>query len=390
MKQNFMIEILTILLLLVITIKSKLPIDESVVEKELSIIDFQYNIFKNLIITGKNKNVIISPLSIHQIISLASNGALGSTQTQMISSLNAKNVIALNNENQKINEIINSSSLNKNLIVSNGIFTKCNPKENFIEVCKTKYGATVEKLISADQVNGWCAEKTNNKITKIIDTINQVEMILINAVYFKDQWQSTFNERATKKEMFNQIQKVDMMHQRLKYVNYYENENVQIIEIPYKNHKLSSVIILPAQDISIDIFLSNLSGQVVEEYMSMLKRETVDLSLPKFELRYEVNLNEIMQKLGMEDAFDPVNAKFGNISEEMKLFISQIIHKTYLKVDENGTEAAAVTAMILYGDSLPKKETIYEMKVNRPFFFGIKHSDINDMFLFMSKIETIN
>ena len=215
-------------------------------------------------------------------------------------------------------------------------------------------------------------------------------MILINAVYFKDQWQSTFNERATKKEMFNQIQKVDMMHQRLKHVNYFENENVQIIEIPYVNRKLSSVIILPAQDMSSDIFLSNLSGQVVEEYMSMLKRETVDLSLPKFELRYEVNLNDIMQKLGMEDAFDPANAKFGHISEEMKLFISQIIHKTYLKVDENGTEAAAVTAMILCGSAMPKQEKIYEMKVDRPFFFGIKHSDINDMFLFMSKIEKIN
>lgn len=384
-----MIKIFTIVLLLVVTTESKLPTDEPV-EKELSIIDFQYNIFKNLIITSNNKNVIISPLSIHQIISLASNGALGSTQTQMISSLNAKNVVALNNENQKINEIINSSSLNKNLIVSNGIFTKCNPKENFIEVCKRKYGATVEKLLSAKQVNDWCAEKTNNKISKIIDSISQVEMILINAVYFKDQWQSTFNERATKKEMFNQIQKVDMMHQRLKHVNYFENENVQIIEIPYVNRKLSSVIILPAQDISIDIFLSNLSGQVVEEYMSMLKRETVDLSLPKFELRYEVNLNEIMQKLGMEDAFDPENAKFGNISEEMKLFISQIIHKTYLKVDENGTEAAAVTAMILCGSAMPKQEKIYEMKVDRPFFFGIKHSDINDMFLFMSKIEKIN
>ena len=389
MKQNPMIKIFTIVLLLVVTTESKLPTDEPV-EKELSIIDFQYNIFKNLIITSNNKNVIISPLSIHQIISLASNGALGSTQTQMISSLNAKNVVALNNENQKINEIINSSSLNKNLIVSNGIFTKCNPKENFIEVCKRKYGATVEKLLSAKQVNDWCAEKTNNKISKIIDSISQVEMILINAVYFKDQWQSTFNERATKKEMFNQIQKVDMMHQRLKHVNYFENENVQIIEIPYVNRKLSSVIILPAQDISIDIFLSNLSGQVVEEYMSMLKRETVDLSLPKFELRYEVNLNEIMQKLGMEDAFDPENAKFGNISEEMKLFISQIIHKTYLKVDENGTEAAAVTAMILCGSAMPKQEKIYEMKVDRPFFFGIKHSDINDMFLFMSKIEKIN
>lgn len=389
MKQNPMIKIFTIVLLLVVTTESKLPTDEPV-EKELSIIDFQYNIFKNLIITSNNKNVIISPLSIHQIISLASNGALGSTQTQMISSLNAKNVVALNNENQKINEIINSSSLNKNLIVSNGIFTKCNPKENFIEVCKRKYGATVEKLLSAKQVNDWCAEKTNNKISKIIDSISQVEMILINAVYFKDQWQSTFNERATKKEMFNQIQKVDMMHQRLKHVNFFENENVQIIEIPYVNRKLSSVIILPAQDISIDIFLSNLSGQVVEEYMSMLKRETVDLSLPKFELRYEVNLNDIMQKLGMEDAFDPTNAKFGNISEEMKLFISQIIHKTYLKVDENGTEAAAVTAMILCGSAMPKQEKIYEMKVDRPFFFGIKHSDINDMFLFMSKIEKIN
>ena len=389
MKQNPMIKIFTIVLLLIVTTKSRLPTEEPV-EKELSIIDFQYNIFKNLIITSNNKNVIISPLSIHQIISLASNGALGSTQTQMISSLNAKNVVALNNENQKINEIINSSSLNKNLIVSNGIFTKCNPKENFIEVCKRKYGATVEKLLSAKQVNDWCAEKTNNKISKIIDSISQVEMILINAVYFKDQWQSTFNERATKKEMFNQIQNVDMMHQRLKHVNYFENENVQIIEIPYVNRKLSSVIILPAQDISIDIFLSNLSGQVVEEYMSMLKRETVDLSLPKFELRYEVNLNDIMQKLGMEDAFDPANAKFGNISEEMKLFISQIIHKTYLKVDENGTEAAAVTAMILCGSAMPKQEKIYEMKVDRPFFFGIKHSDINDMFLFMSKIEKIN
>ena len=153
-----------------------------------------------------------------------------------------------------------------------------------------------------------------------------MSLLLLSGVTFQAKWKFPFKEYLTTKEKFNANETVDMMHIKFSNVSYYENENVKIIELPLENN-IKSVVILPAEDIQIDIFLANLSNNIIKEYLSLLTEQAVLFSFPRFELGNDIVLNEMMKTLGMEDAFDEEKAKFSTISEEGKIFISRI----YLK-----------------------------------------------------------
>lgn len=215
-------------------------------------------------------------------------------------------------------------------------------------------------------------------------------MILINAVYFKDKWVYQFKDYDTKKEHFNGKGLVDMMHQTFDWVLYYQNDEVQIIELPYQESSNSALIILPKEKYNNDLnaFSSNLSTQKVKNWISKMKEENVKLSLPKFEIEFEIKLNDIMKEMGMIDAFIPEKANFRNLCEEADLYLSLIKHKAYLKVDEYGTEAAAVTIMAIDKYMLLPGKPI-EMNVNRPFIFAIINKNVKDLFLFIAKVEDI-
>lgn len=353
-----------------------------------SLENFQETIFKKIIKNYPKQNVVISPLSIHQIVSFAANGALATTQKQMVEALKSEGVIQLNNENLNLNSILQEEK--KNLLISNAIFTRSAPKRDFLEVGITKYNATVDQLINTEQINNWCANKTNNKIKQIIDNVDNTIMILINAVYFKDKWVHQFQEYNTKKEPFNGKGLVDMMHQTYDWVLYYQNDEVQIIELPYQESSNSALIILPKEKFNGDLnaFSSNLSTQKIKNWLSKMKKENVKLSLPKFEIEFDITLNNVMEEMGMIDAFIPGKANFRNLCEEADLYLSLIKQKAYLKVDEYGTESAAVTIMTFDKCMMPAGKPI-EMNVNRPFIFTIINKKVKDILLFMAKIEDI-
>ena len=136
---------------------------------ELSVIEFQYNIFKTILFSKSQKNVIVSPLAIHQLISLISNGALGSTQNQMSQSLKSKSVIELNKENTKIHTLLyTNTTLYNNFIIANGIFSKFAPKKQFIDQVIMRYNATIEQLVNDNQINSWCKTRTRGRIKDIV------------------------------------------------------------------------------------------------------------------------------------------------------------------------------------------------------------------------------
>ena len=356
---------------------------------ELSVIEFQYNIFKTILFSKSQKNVIVSPLAIHQLISLISNGALGSTQNQMSQSLKSKSVIELNKENTKIHTLLyTNTTLYNNFIIANGIFSKFAPKKQFIDQVIMRYNATIEQLVNDNQINSWCKTRTRGRIKDIVSFTEKMSLLLLSGVTFQAKWKFPFKEYLTTKEKFNANETVDMMHIKFSNVSYYENENVKIIELPLENN-IKSVVILPAEDIQIDIFLANLSNNIIKEYLSLLTEQAVLFSFPRFELGNDIVLNEMMKTLGMEDAFDEEKAKFSTISEEGKIFISRIKHMTYIKVKEKGIDIDSLSVSPFAGAN-KKEEKIKQMNVNRPFFFGITHSELGDMFLFMCKIEQIN
>ena len=340
------------------------------------------------------ENLIISPLSIFQALSLATNGAKGETQLEMLELLESDNIDELNKLNFQILSLANKFST---IDIANAVMTKITPLESFRSISE-KYLAPIEPLESVEQVNNWCSNKTHGKIKKIIEELDpDVLMIILNAVYFKGEWDLKFESSATKKLPFynlgtNEIN-IDTMN-KIDHYRYYEDKKVQAIELWFVDDYMSAIIILPAEGNDINKYINSLSisSDEYSKIINGLNRAKVHLQLPKFELEFGHRLNKILKDLGMYNAFDPLNADFSGISEEIKLYINTVLHKTYLKVFEDGCEAAAVTAIIMPpGAGMPIEEKIYDMKVNRPFLFLLKNAELPPGYdlIFMSKIEKL-
>ena len=193
-------------------------------------------------------------------------------------------------------------------------------------------------------------------------------MLLLNAIYFKADWQHPFNPSYTYTGEFigpTETKDVRFMTQT-KNFNYYEDNNVQVVELPYKNDSTSAIVILPKDKIGVDTYLKSLDDNELNTILAGFTSKRVSLSLPKFEIEFETKFKDILKRLGMVQAFN-LNADLSGIKCSGGIYIDNVIHKTYLKVDEKGTEAAAVTIVKIL-DTAILIETI-TMNVNRPFIF---------------------
>ena len=354
---------------------------------------FQSTLFNHMNKDKKGENLIISPLSIFQALSLAANGAKEKTQTEMLKLLQCDNIDDLNKINYEILSIFKEFST---IDIANAVMTKFTPLKEFTDVAE-KYLAPIEPLVSVEQVNEWCSNKTHGKIDKILDELDPyTRMILLNAVYFKGEWASIFESDETKKLKFYNLgteeKDVDTMIQ-ISHFKYYEDKKVQAIELFFIEDDMSAIIILPAEGTDINKYIDTLSisNSEYNKIIEGLKRAKVHLQLPKFELEFKEKLNQALKDLGMYNAFSEIDADFTGLREEGQLFINQVLHKTYLKVFEDGCEAAAVTAIDVATNSLPIEEKIYDMKINRPFLFLLKNSKLPTGYdlVFMSKIEKL-
>jgi len=356
---------------------------------------FQATLFNRISKEKEGENLIISPLSIYQALSLAANGAKGQTLSEMLDTLENESLEELNKINLEIISIINKFST---IDIANAVMTRFTPLENFTKILE-QYLAPIEPLKNVEQVNNWCSNKTHGKIKKILEELDpNALMVILNAVYFNGVWVSKFKEYSTRKLPFYNLGteeiNIDTMDQ-IEHFSYYGDKNVQAIQLPFNKDYMSAIIILPAKGTDINKYINtlSLSNNEYKKIIEGLKSAKVHLQLPKFELEFEQNLNEILIGLGMYEAFDEDLADFTGMREKGELYINRVIHKTYLKVFEDGCEAAAVTAIEINerGAAMPIEEIIYEMKVNRPFLFLLKNNKLptgHDL-VFMSKIEKL-
>ena len=357
---------------------------------------FQSDIFRQLNQNKKGQNLIISPLSIYQVLSLLANGANGETQSEMLKTLGSNNIDELNEINYKILKKAEGFST---IDIANAVMTKFRPMEDFCSIAD-KYLAPIQPLVSVDQVNNWCSEKTHGKINKIIEELSpETVMLLLNAVYFKGKWIKYFEKELNLKLPFfnfkkNENKKLIETMIQTDYFNYKENSDMQIIELPFLEDFMSAIIILPSVTQDINKFIDTLFQKKsdFDKIINKLDYAKVHLELPKFEIEFSEILNDVIKELGMKKLFDYMQADLSGLDKNKNIHVSKIIHKTYLKVNEVGTEAAAVTAVVIDGMALfDEREKIYKMKINRPFIFLIKNNrfPLGYDLVFMAKIENI-
>ncbi|MDF5730081.1 MAG: serpin family protein, partial [Rhizonema sp. PD38] len=229
-------------------------------------------------------------------------------------------------------------------------------------------------------------ENTHGKINKIVETIDPKQMLfLINAVYFKGSWTNEFDKKQTANYPFyltsGEQKQHPMMSQKGKY-RYYENKEFQAVSLPYgKDGKVSFYIFLPKQTSSLTTFYKNLNAENWEKWMSQFSKREGSIRLPRFKMNYDLTLNKALTALGMGEAFSS-KANFSEMGKN--LAISEVKHKTFVEVNEEGTEAAAATSVGIMPLSAPLQGP-FQMMVNRPFFCAVRENSTGSV-LFMGSI----
>ena len=346
---------------------------------------FEFEIIKKLNLRNKGKNLLVSPIGIEILLSLCSNGAEGLTQKEMIKILKYKNV---DEANSNANKIINELDKNDVVKIANGILTKIHPNEKFIIKGLNDYKSNIDELKNYNNVNKWVQNKTNGKIKKIIDHLSpDVMMVLLNAIYFEAFWKIQFDINHTYNKEFYNIggskENIDLMFLRGEKLSYYENDDLKAVKLDYNipDNSINAIAILPKNEKfleqSINDLIENLDDNLFYNIVENLNKESsitkVNLYLPKFELEYDINLNEILKDLGMLKAFER-DAEFQGISNKLKLFINKILQKNYINVNEKGTQACTASELeIMLESYLTKDETAKDFIANRPFLFILRN-----------------
>ncbi len=330
---------------------------------------FSLNFFKKAVtLSDKDGNITVSPYSAGVALSMLMQGADGETKMELNNAL--KGCVLTNENIDQGKEIVVKTA---NSVWVDDDFSVRN---SYVDRLAKEYDAQATSLSFADPatvhaINNWCSEHTEGLIEGIVDKLTpQMKMVLANALYFKAEWMKTFNASMTRDAVFHGSKRdsdVPFMSKKdsYMYAEYYGN---QLIELPYAGGKYSMYILLPSKNLDLDDVLSYLNESSVKEVIGMMDIQQVSLKLPKFKLETEMSLVNTLQHMGVRSAFTSA-ADFSGISRG-PLAVSDILHKTVVDVDENGTEAAAVTAvMMALTSARPSQPKV--MEVNRPFIYMI-------------------
>lgn len=364
---------------------------------------FGFKLFAEIVKQDTGKNIFISPASVAIALAMTCNGAGGETKQAMAKALelHRMSLEEVNRANAALRAMLENPDPKVQLNIANSLWARKGIvfKPVFMKRNEDFYGAEVTTLDFDDPtapstINSWVSEKTKGKIDKIIENISSDAILfLINAIYFKGNWTVEFAKEKTKELPFYLLdgteQNHSMMSQSGNY-RYYEGKDFQAISLPYgDNKRVSMYIFLPNKDSSLKEFLESLNAENWKNWMSQFYMMQGSIVLPRFKLEYELNLNNALKALGMEVAFDKNRANFENmypISSGVNVFIKEVKHKTFLEVDEEGTEAAGVTSVEMRITSIGQE---FSMIVDRPFFCAIRDNETGTV-LFMGSIVEPN
>lgn len=367
------------------------PIISEKVSGESITLKNEFNILKFM---PDDKNYMVSPFSLKMAMSLAANGADGETKDEILTAFGIDNLDSYNTAAKELIEryentssvklnVANSIWLNSDVAGKNIKFT-----DGYKKLISEYYKGTASEEDAkniASKINSWVEKKTNNKIKNLIPTGNaEFLSVLVNTIYFKGEWADQFEKFATQEEDFTDrdgnVSKTDFMHKTERF-RFYEDENMKMVRVPYKGGQTAMYLVLPTNEDKMDIAsaLENMNSYEVR------------LSFPKFKTEYSLSFKEVLKHIGIEKAFDAWGAEFDKVMFEgvkdgENAYVDDVLQKTFIEVDENGTEAAAATAVIMNKATSmgPGMEEIKEFKADKPFIYFIR-DDVTHEVLFIGE-----
>lgn len=361
--------------------------------------EFGLDLFQLIYEHEVKDNFMISPLSISMAFSMTYNGAETTTKEEMAAALRISDFTRdeLNETYKNLIEALISIDPEVTMEVANSIWYRNTypVEQNFLDVNSTYYSAEVNAADfnnpnTVNLINNWVSDKTHEKIPTIIQEIpGEAVLFLINAIYFNGSWTQEFNPESTQDLSFqldDESYVSTSMMNRVDTLNYLSNELFSAIELPYGDENFNMIVLLPNADKNVADIVSQMSINNWETWQTGFETtNTVDILLPKFKIEYEIKLNDILKSMGMEEAFT-TSADFSGINKNHDLFITYVKHKTFIEVDEEGTEATAVTIIGFGNTSIdPDEPQKTYFHCTRPFLFAITEKSTGAI-LFMGKV----
>ena len=381
-------------------IKPAIPVSLTKIQNNKAEADnsFAFKMFRE--VSKQGDNIFFSPFSLNMALGMLYNGSSGNARAEMVKALGIADLSEseINEYYQIMSQALLEVDPTTEIGIANSIWYRKNlpVKNSFIELSKKYFDAEIQALgyNAANVINQWCAAKTNNRINNIVSNpiSDDMMMYLINALYFKSKWQKEkkFDKENTKLEDFtktnHQKKQVNMMEQT-NYLHYYADQYLQCVEIPYGNTAFSMIAILPAENMSINQLIEYLDNEKWQYAVNRMRQQRVWLKLPRFKIECELPLNKPVQNLGMTQIFNEHFANFTNIADA-PLCVSEIKQKTFVEVNEEGTEAAAITAVII-GYGATTRGTVSEpiqFFANCPFLYLIKEKSTGAI-LFIGRMD---
>jgi len=364
---------------------------------------FGFEFFKKVNeISGSDANMMVSPLSVSMALGMTRNGAAGGTLEAMTNTLGFAGMsdTDINESYKYIIETFTGLDPKVKLQIANSIWYRntFSVEQPFIVTNQQYFDASVTPLdfsspTAVQTINNWVNEKTNKLIPEILDQIPaEAVMYLVNAVYFKGLWRFQFDKNKTQQKPFYLVEGTEVQvpsmvqHESLPY---YKGSGFEAIELPYNQGNFVMSILLPDADKTVNDIIPLLSQENWNSWSTLFSNRDIQLQLPKFKYAYEEKkMIPILSDMGMGVAFNPVNADFTRINSGGDLYISRVLHKTYIETNEDGSEAAAATVVEISYTSVDPDQPYY-FTINRPFIYFIREKSTGTI-LFIGTVMNPN
>lgn len=377
-----------------------------------TIAEFSVNMYNNLRATGEDGNILFSPLSVNLAMGMMELGSQGTTLKEIRHSM-GYDKLKNGEEFPFLKDFSNMATAEKSqyvLKIASSLFVQneFHVNDEFLQMMKKYFNAEVNRvdfsqnIAVANHINKWVENNTNSLLKDLVsprDFAAVTHLALINAVYFKGNWKSQFRPENTRTFSFtkddeSEVQ-IPMMYQQgeFYYGEFSDGSNeaggiYQVLEIPYEGDEISMMLVLSRQEVPLATLEPLLKAQLIEEWANSVKKQKVEVYLPRFTVEQEIDLKDVLKALGITEVFTK-NANLTALTDNKEIFLSKAIHKSFIEVNEEGSEAAATSGMI----AISRMAVLYpQVIVDHPFFFLIRNRKTGTI-LFMGRVmhpETMN